>query len=62
MNDTTSRVAQSGMGAFTENTEYNIEQIFTDLAFYLDTQANASKNYLQGKGAAAAGEDEDDEE
>lgn len=50
------------MGAFTENTEYNIEQIFTDLTFYLDTQANASKNYLQGKAAAAAGEDEDDEE
>jgi hypothetical protein len=53
-------VVQSGMGAFTKNTEYNVEQIFTDLVFYLDTVANASKNYLQFD-PAKLDEDNEDE-
>lgn len=54
------RVAQSGMGAFSNNTEYNIEQIFTDLVFYLDTLANASQNFLQGSSEEPS-EDEEEE-
>lgn len=53
------RIAQSGMGAFTENKEYSIERIFTDLVFYIDTEENAKKNHLQG---TANPEDDDDEE
>ena len=54
------RVAKSGMGAFSNNTEYNIEQIFTDLVFYLDTLANASKNFLQGSSKQPSDDDEEE--
>lgn len=54
------RIVQSGMGAFTENTEYSIERIFTDLVFYLDTESNAKRNHLQG--TAKQKQDEDDDE
>lgn len=58
MKNDNDRVAQSGLGAFTDNKEYSIERIFTDLVFYLDTEENARANHLQGTN----NQPEDDEE